>query len=309
MNGAGGIRRWAALAVAAATLCAAPLSWAADRALFWSVEGPHGRAGWLLGTIHSEDPRVLDFPPALLDALAASEVFAMELKPDLPTLARLTEVMHYQDGTTLAEVIGLQRFRNLAELLAPYHVSAAQLSTMKPWAAMVTLSVPPPETGFFMDFSLSLRAAGDGKKVIGLETLDEQLAFLEDMPMPLQLAMLDQAMEEFDRAMTIYQEMLDIYLAGDLVRLQAHAEEQMASLEPEALDYFMEHGLRRRNLRMAEGALPLLEAGPTFIAVGALHLPGEQGLIQLLREAGYTLRPLPNPFASESALEAAASAN
>lgn len=302
----GGIRRCAALLVAAAALCASPAPWAADRALFWSVEGPEGRAGYLLGTIHSEDPRVLDFPPALLDALAACEVFAMELKPDLPTLARLTEVMHYQDGTTLGEVIGQHRFRALAELLAPYHIREAQLSTMKPWAAMVTLSVPPPETGFFMDFSLSLRAAGDGKKVVGLETLDEQLAFLEDMPMPLQLAMLDQAMEEFDQAMTIYQEMLEIYLAGDLQRLQEHAEGQMASLEPEALEYFMEHGIRRRNLRMAEGALPLLEAGPTFIAVGALHLPGEQGLVQLLRDAGYTLKPLPNLFAPEPELEAVA---
>jgi uncharacterized protein YbaP (TraB family) len=81
-----------------------------DTALFWSLARDGKPAGYLLGTIHSEDPRVLDFPETFIDQLTANDVFAMEMVPDLPTLTRLTEFMHYQDGTTLESRIGAGRF-------------------------------------------------------------------------------------------------------------------------------------------------------------------------------------------------------
>jgi len=157
-----------------------------DSALFWSISKNDEQAGFLLGTIHSEDPRVLDFPPEFVDDLNANQVFAMEMVPDLPTLKRLTEFMQYQDGTTLESRVGPERFASLQLALSKYRVPADWIDRMKVWAVMMTLSVPPPQTGLFMDFSLSLRAAGAGLKVVGLETLDQQLSFLEDMPMTQQ---------------------------------------------------------------------------------------------------------------------------
>ena len=164
---------------------------AGDRALLWSISGPDGHGGYLLGTIHSEDPRVLEFSEDFLGLLADNRVFAMELVPDLETLARLTEYMHLPEGASLAELIGEDRFSSVSSALSSYGVPPGQVARMKPWAAMMTLSVPPPETGFFMDFSLSLRASGGGLKVIGLETLEQQLAFLEDMPIAHQLKLLE----------------------------------------------------------------------------------------------------------------------
>jgi uncharacterized protein YbaP (TraB family) len=169
---------------------------------------------------------------------------------------------------------------------------------MKVWAAMMTLSVPPPQTGLFMDFSLSLRAAGAGLKVFGLETLEEQLSFLEKMPMEQQLALLDQALDEFDRVEEVHDEMVEHYLAGDLGGLEAKTDEQLNELAPEARDYFIEKGIVERNRRMVSAVLPRLAEGRVFIAVGALHLPGESGLIHSLREAGYDLNPLPLPLSA-----------
>ena len=139
--------------------------------LLWKIEDSGGRVSHLFGTIHSEDARVLDFPPELKAALGASDVFAMELIPDLPTLSRLTKMMHYQDGRTLEEEIGHELYSRIVALLADYSVPVSMIATMKPWAVAMTISVPPPETGMFMDFSLSLRAAGMGLKVKALETL------------------------------------------------------------------------------------------------------------------------------------------
>ena len=257
------------------------------------------QAGYLLGTIHSEDPRVLDFPESFLHQLESNQVFAMELVPDLPTMKKLNEYMHYQDGTSLESQLGPERFAKVRELLlSHYQVPADRLELMKVWAVVMTLSVPPPETGLFMDFSLSLRATGGGLRVVGLESLDQQLSFLEDMPAVQQLELLDQALVEYDRVGELHDQMLITYLAGDLQVLKKEVEEQMDQLTLEAKNYFIVQGIDARNYHMLESLLPLLAESTVFVAVGALHLPGNQGLISLLRENGYILQPEPLPFSS-----------
>jgi len=267
-----------------------------DRAIFWSIHKNGTAAGHLLGTIHSEDPRVLDFSEEFLDKVKENNVFAMELVPDLPTLARLTEYMHYPPGQTLESEIGSARYSALVSALSAYKVPLEFVSRMRPWAAMMTLSTPPPETGFFMDLSLSLRASGNGLKVIGLETLDQQLSFLQDMPMPMQLALLDQAISEFESVNKAHDMMVDAYLENDLLKLQTLADEQLEVVGDAAADYFIESGIHARNLRMAESLFAYLDDNQVFVAVGALHLPGEEGLLSLLRSRGYELKPLAMPF-------------
>src|SRR5210317_689537 len=173
-------------------------------ALYWSVSKNGEPAGYLLGTIHSEDPRVLDFKEDFTADLNNNRFFAMEIVPDLPTLSALTQYMQYPEGETLEAKVGTDRYGVLKSLLARYKIPADWVTRMKVWAAMMTLSVPPPETGLFMDFSLSLRAAGAGLKVVGLETLEQQLSFLEDMPMEQQLALLDQAISEQEKSHEIH---------------------------------------------------------------------------------------------------------
>lgn len=290
------VRLAAALLLAAAF--SAPAAAAQDSALFWAISKDGQAKGYLLGTIHSEDPRVLDFSPAFIELLSGNDVFAMEMVPDLPTLQRLTEYMQYADGTTLESRIGPDRYARLRSALSNYRVPPDWVDRMKVWAAMMTLSVPPPETGFFMDFSLSLRAAGAGLTVIGLETLEQQLSFLEEMPMDQQILLLDQALEEYGKVEEVHRQMVDDYIAGNLQALMELAEEQFEQLDPEARRYFLERGVDERNHRMLNSLLPQLERKTVFVAVGALHLPGDSGLIRLLRDRGYELSALPGPFSA-----------
>jgi uncharacterized protein YbaP (TraB family) len=269
-----------------------------DRALLWSISRAGEPSGYLLGTIHSEDPRVLDFSTEFLGKLESCQVFAMEIVPDLPTLNQLIDYMQYPAGTTLESVIGPDRFRQVRSALSNYQVSPDLVARMKVWATVMTLSTPPPETGFFMDFSLSLRAAGAGLKVVGLETLEEQLSFLENMPMEQQFSMLDQALADHDRVQEVHDEMVAEYLQGDLQSLQDATVDQLAELDPATRDYFISEGIDARNRRMIRSLLPRLAESRVFVAVGALHLPGAEGLIQLLREQGFQLSPEPMPFTS-----------
>jgi uncharacterized protein YbaP (TraB family) len=197
-------------------------------------------------------------------------------------------------------VIGAERFKSLESALSVYKMPAEFLNRMKPWAAMMTLSSPPPETGFFMDLSLSLRASGNGLKVMGLETLEQQLSFLEDMPMPMQLALLDQAIAEFDEVAETHEQMVNAYLQNNLVELQKITDEQLKAVGDRAGDYFIESGIHARNERMTQSLLPQLEHNTVFVAVGALHLPGEKGLLSMLRQHGFILSPLGLPFSESS---------
>jgi len=275
----------------------------ADRALFWLIQKNDQVAGYLLGTIHSEDPRVLDFSEQFLSKLTSNDVFAMELVPDLSTLSRLTEYMHYPPGQTLESVIGEDRFVRLVSALSGFSIAPELINRMKPWAAMMTLSTPPPETGFFMDLSLSLRASGSGLKVVGLETLEQQLSFLQNMSLPMQLSLLDQAIAEYHQVSEVHARMVDAYLENDLVDLQVLSNEQLQAVGEKARDYFIKSGIHARNHRMANSLLPHLETNTVFVAVGALHLPGEEGLLNILRQQGFKLSPLDIPF-NEASLPA-----
>lgn len=303
------IRSAAGFAALALVLIAATTAFAAitgedrpaDSALFWSIHKDGRQAGYLLGTIHSEDPRVLEFTDSFMDRLRSNEVFAMELVPDAVTLERLSAYMKYPDGQRLENTLGSERFQALETALSAYQVPVEFVQNMKPWAAMMTLSTPPPDTGFFMDLSLSLRASGNGLDVVGLETLEEQLSFLENMPLPMQLELLDQAIAESDRVVDVHDQMVNAYLQDNLKTLEDLSDEQLREVGEVARNYFVKNGIQARNLRMAGTLLEWLGQHTVFAAVGALHLPGEQGIINLLRRQGYVLTPLPLPFPASPA--------
>jgi uncharacterized protein YbaP (TraB family) len=288
----------AAIVVAVFVILATTACNAEQQGLLYTISKDGQLRGYLLGTVHSDDPRVLNFSEKFIGALDSCDSFAMELVPNQPTLSRLMDYMHYADGTTLESRIGPERYAGVLEAASQYHLGPDQISTMKVWAAMMTLSIPPPENGLFMDLSLALRAAGNGLDVVGLETLDEQLAFLENMPMDQQLLLLDQALEEFESLHVFYDELIAAYLKKDLQALQDQSDDQFEQLPEEVGDYFFAEGIDARNKRMADRLNTQLESAKVFAAVGALHLPGEYGLVELMRAAGFEVKPAPfSPFA------------
>lgn len=258
--------------------------------VFWQVESPDGRVNWLLGTVHSEDPRLLEFPQELIDALARARVIALELVPDAALLDRLNQAMHFSDDGRLDEVLDPDLYAEVSRLLYKYGIGEPAVRRMRPWAVAMTLSIPPAETGLFMDLALSFRARGLGLEIVSLETLDEQLDFLSSLDQEAQIRMIRKAVADWDRMDELLDRLIQVYQGGDLDQLKRLAYEHLDGLDPQLRGHFVEIGLEQRNRIMLERALPMLEAGGLVIAVGALHLPGEHGLIALLRENGYTLR-------------------
>lgn len=265
------------------------LATAANAQVFWSVTDDEGRQSWLLGTVHSEDPRLLDFPPELIEALQQSERLALELVPDVAMLERLQQAMHFDNGG-LNEVLDEALYDEVVRILGEsYGMGEPAVRRLRPWAAGMTLSVPPPQTGLFMDLALSFRASGLGLDVIALETLDEQLGFLKGMSQEAQIELIDAAVKEHENMPETFELLVAAYLGGDLDQLEALSRDQLEGMDEEVARHFNEVGLKQRNHIMLERALPYLEQGGLMIAVGALHLVGDDGLVRLLEEEGFEL--------------------
>jgi len=261
------------------------LASAASAQVLWTVTGPDGQLNWLVGTMHSNDQRVLDFPPALNQAIAQAECIALELAPEQEVFAELERRL--PDGASLALHVPAPLLERALALMSRRGLAREQALSLRPWAAAMVLSLPPAGTHPFMDLQLALRARAHGAAVTGLESVAEQVDFLAGLGGAAHLDLLDQAVASAETGYPRLEELTKAWLAGDLERIGKLTASELEALSPEARARFIERGLVQRNRRMRDRALPLLEAGSALIAVGALHLPGDDGLIALLRERGY----------------------
>jgi uncharacterized protein YbaP (TraB family) len=171
------------------------------------------------------------------------------------------------------------------------------VTVLRPWLVTLSLSLPACErrraaAGLQ---ALDMRLGEAGKKrgipVIGLETLEGQMRALAAVPEGDQLQMLKMSLKFYNRSEDLMETMVRRYLSRDIGVIWPFQMElaRGAGFSPESFKAFEEQMVSVRNKRMRDAAVPLLREGGTFIAVGALHLPGKLGLVELFREAGFTL--------------------
>ena len=255
--------------------------------VFWSVSDAQGRQNWLLGTMHSEDARLLEWPAPLVEALTRADRMALELIPDAGMLERLQQAMVAPEKR-LDEVLEPALYQRVCTLLTgEYGLTEAAVSQLKPWAVALTLATPPAETGMYMDLMLSWRAQGAGLDVVALESVDAQVDFLSGLPLEDQISLIRETVNDHAAHQAVFEQLVSAYLDGDLERLAAVAEAQMAGHDEHIVRYFQQQGLAARNRQMLERADAWLAEGGLIIAVGALHLHGDDGLIELLRARGW----------------------
>ena len=259
--------------------------------VFWRIDLPQRPSSFLLGTIHSADPRVTAIKPAVAQAFAQAPVFVMEMDLNVESFLTMGASMMFTDGRDLERLLGREDFRKLAVAVAQHGIPEQLLRRMKPWAVLALLSQPKPQSGVFMDMLLYQRATAAGKTIVGLETAQEQIAVFNQMPMADQLALLRASLDQADQMAAMQERMITTYLTGDLDAIAALTQEFIGP-DPSGLNRrFLQRLNDERNDRMLTRMTPHIDSGGAFIAVGALHLTGERGLIRQLRARGYRLAP------------------
>jgi hypothetical protein len=261
-----------------------------ERGLLWKIESPGAEPSYLFGTMHSEDPAVLHLSGPVRRAFESASGVTLEVVLDHASLVMMTSAFMLNDGSDLKQHIGKRLYRRAVEAMGGYGMPEVMVAGMKPWAVAVTLMTPPSESGMVLDLMLYQQALAAGKPVDGLETPMEQLAVFDALSTQDQVAMLKDTLDNLDDMQRMLDQLKFAYLARDLRRLVEISDESMAALhdsDPERARRFTDRLITERNHRMAERMQSRLAMGRQFIAVGALHLPGEDGLLSLLSGKGY----------------------
>lgn len=273
---------------------------------FWKIEAKAGDVApsWLYGTMHVTDPRVLKLPGPAAEALDKAQTVVIETTDILDQTKMQAEVlshpdlMMFTDGTTLESLLSPHDLALVKDKLKQRGLSIGLVSRMKPWILASLVATPACEQARksagvdFLDKRIAEDAKAKGKDVEGLETLNEQLSALASLPMKFHIRGLVESLEMGKLVDDVSVTMTDLYLAGKIGEIMPMMEAVSPKQDEAAGSGYAEFQKRivtDRNQVMATRAQPIIDRGDAFIAVGALHLPGDDGVIARLRRAGYTV--------------------
>ncbi|MFO7602605.1 MAG: TraB/GumN family protein, partial [Gammaproteobacteria bacterium] len=183
-------------------------------------------------------------------------------------------------------------YQQSVALMAARGVPEPLMQQMKPWAVAVQLNLPQAQSGLFLDMLLYQQASAAGKAVYGLESMEEQMGVFDGMSTAQQIVFLEESIKYVDEVPAMIENITRLYLDRDLGALQAYSDRLMSRGERQLSEALQERLIVERNQRMVGRMQPRLIEGNAFIAVGALHLPGEQGILRLLQNAGYRVKAI-----------------
>ena len=263
--------------------------------VLWKIEREGLAPSYLFGTIHITDERVLDLPRAVELAFGSARSATFEVIMTDELRMRLARAMLLSNGRTLDAILSPDLYGEAAAAGARYGFGPEQLRHFKPWALAMFFSVPRTELArtakgaMPLDQALQAEARRQGKPVYALETGDEQIALFNELPEADQLAMLESAIKDNARIETLFEDMTRRYLARDIGGIYSDMLVQSENMDKQLLELFLLRFNEERNRTMAARMAARLAEGGAFIAIGALHLPGERGLVSLLESQGFHL--------------------
>jgi len=283
--------RYAGLLLGFCLILLAP-SIQAAQALLWRVDTPQGASSYLFGTIHSEDPRVTSLPSPVKKRFAQADTVVLEMDISPQVQQQMAQAIMLPPQQKLSDKLPADLYRSVVEALSGHGYPQQVVDRLRPWAVILTLSMPQAKTGEFLDMRLYRQALSSGKTVRGLESADEQIGVFRDLSMADQHALLRQVLADYPKMPGYMEAITRAWLNRDMNKLMALNEESMSELPANLRQRFGRRLVEERNHRMAERAMPYLRHGGAFVAVGTLHLLGDEGLVALLRNKGMTVTPV-----------------
>lgn len=275
-----------------------------SNSLFWKIEKSGVPTSYLFGTMHMADPRIAtlgsDLKAAINDAdvVVVESTDALDPKKSQAAMAQVAHLTMLQSGS-LSDLVDDDLEDELASAVEARGIPMAVADRMQPWLIATTISLPICELqrkqsgDVVLDAALVAYGRNASKDIAGLETVAEQLEAIASLPIDYHVSALEETLSSGSLALDMVETLKEIYLSGNT----GIVFPLMKAVMPKAGDgdgaaKFQEALVEKRNFTMAERVQPILQKQSAFVAVGALHLPGETGLVALLRDAGFRVTPL-----------------
>lgn len=253
---------------------------------------------YLGGTVHLLRPSDYPLPDEYEDAYQDSDELYFEtditaMTTDLNIQVQMSQRLTYQDERTLRTVLSTEAYDALNEYAMSTGLPLMMLEKMKPGLLISTLQVLEfQKLGFTpqgVDAFFNSRAMGDAKNTGALETIEEQIGFIAAMGEGNESEFVLLSIADLEDTEQMMAQMISAWRSGNARQLQELFVDDMRNQAPEVYDSL----LRQRNLKwMPQIDAMLRDNDKEFVLVGAAHLVGEDGLLEMLQARGYDVTQL-----------------
>lgn len=276
--------------------------------LLWRISGKNlSKPSYLFGTMHMLCGDDIVLSDSLKAAIEASDNVYLELEMDnMFEMLGAMQQMNMRGDTTLADLLTKQEYQKVKAYfeengsMLPF----SMLESMKPMLSASLIAQQQSKTScdnmVAMEQLIMQEAKDADKKIKGLETMNYQLSIFDKIPYRLQAKQLYEMIAKSD----------DTAGNGELIALtnayksqQLEKLEEMTVKEDVGIKNFTELLLYNRNENWAKKLAALMIDKSLVVAVGAGHLPGKRGVINLLRQAGYKVEPVKNDMLKKRSKE------
>ncbi|MDR2908049.1 MAG: TraB/GumN family protein [Bacteroidales bacterium] len=265
------------------------------QSLLWEISG-NGltEKSYLFGSIHIQDKRVFELDSLAWNGFNESKYFALEF--DIENIDPMAMAKRMIMQQSYEELLSKEDFKLLKKVAKKYvDAPFMGLKRMKPFfvAAAISQSVLPKDEKDPLDLFLLKKARKANKTILELESFDLQMDVIDSFSFEEQLQTLIELIHTpnlEDSLKKESEELIQAYLN------QSDKKLYKLLMESDDNEEFMKKFINERNHNMAKKILTFLPNGGTFIVVGAGHLAGDEGLVNLLKTNGYTLTPLCSCF-------------
>ncbi|MEO6315861.1 MAG: TraB/GumN family protein [Chitinophagaceae bacterium] len=263
------------------------------KTLLWRISG-HGlqKPSYLYGTMHLNDKRLFKFGDSVYHAIEQSEGLAIEVNPDEMAGYYANQLFdQVQKTQKLTDVLKNEDFRKYDDALSKkFKKPAGEITTadiVKEKNKWMTDYLEKGEMPTFVDAYLYNIARRQGKWVGGIEDIADQAGLLEDMvdKSDIEYLLAGEAASGKTATNHVLEQMIDVYTSQDIEALNFLLNGHTSAANRDRL-------LIRRNVKMARRIDSLSSLRTMFLAIGAAHLPGDSGVIYLLRQRGFTVAPV-----------------
>ena len=275
------------------------------KALLWKIESeekPDNPASYLFGTLDVSDERLHKLSAAVDDALNHTSRIALEVDETSPertqeALAAMRTALLPDAKAKFSTLLAQPDAERANLMLAKSGLPADMQPRIKPWVATLLTSQSDCEMQRRKHGKLSLQqelarqAENRGVGSFGLESTEMQYSAFAEVPDADQVSLLKASLAGHERIDDMTEAQVLLYLAHDvgaLWPLQSEIGKRFGA-DAKALEAYRQSVIDGRNIRMRDRTLMHLSSGGIFIAVGAMQLPGDSGLVELIRNSGYKL--------------------
>lgn len=276
---------------------------AVTNTLLWRITGKNlTKPSYLFGTIHMLCADDIQLSDSLQSAISHSDKVYLEV--DLDNMFEMIGVMgkiKMRNDTTLSDLLTKEEYQKVKTFFDKQGsmIPFSMLETYKPLLAASTLmeSSMDCKNPVAMEQLIMKEAKSRGKKINGLETMAYQMSIFDSIPYGLQAKQLVSMVDSFGKQSDAkeFDELTKAYRSQELEKLETLTKD-----EDVGMMNFTDLLLYNRNRNWVTKLSSLMTGNSLVVAVGAGHLPGEKGVINLLRKAGYTVEPVSNKMIKDN---------